>query len=173
MQCVTAIILSNGLHPFRTVLRQILQGHGTAMLVGKLHQGLGNFAFVKSTTFGFGNGAQATRGGFKLKQLANIGRTTPRQEAFRKTWQRLQERCGRQPFLLHHHRHQVTALRNFNGGLHQIGKGQFSKTLTQSSPRTDRTGYRHRVPATLGWVHRFLAVFLVKVLWCPRLRCRT
>ena len=87
MQGVATVILCNGLHPFWLVLRQILQGHGTAMLVGKFHQRFCNFTFVKSTALGFSNGTQATRSRFELKQLPHIGCTTPRQEAFGKAWQ--------------------------------------------------------------------------------------
>ena len=143
------------------------------MLIGKLHQGFCNFTFIKSFAFGFGNGTQASRSSFELKQFADIGSTSPWQKAFCKTRQGLQERCGGKPFLLHDHRQQIATLGNFNGRLHQVGKGQFAKAIAEGHPGTDSARHCDGVPAALGRIDGVCAIFFVKVFWRPRLWRRT
>ena len=143
------------------------------MLRRKAYQRLCNFAFIKSPPLGFSNGTQASGRRFELEQLTYIRRTAPWQKAFGKARQGLQQRRGRIPFLLHHHRHQVAALCNFNGRLHQISKRQFAKFLTHGSPCAHCTWNRDRVPAALGWVDSIVAIFFVEILRGPCLRCRS
>ena len=142
VQGVATVILRNRLYPFRTVLRQVLQSHGTAMLIRKLHQGFCNFTFIKSFAFGLGNGAQATCRRFELKQLSHVGGTAPWQKALCKTRQGLQKRRSGKPFLLNDHGQGIASFGNFNGRLHQVGKGQFAKAIAEGHPSTDSA--RHR-----------------------------
>ena len=74
------------------------------------------------------------------------------------------------PFFLHHHAQQVATLGDLDGRLHQIGKGQFAKTLTHRHPTGHRAWHRHRIDATLGWLHRVRAVFVLEIFGRPRLR---
>ena len=141
-----------------------------AVLLHERGHGPGNLALIEGLAARGANGAQGARCSGKAKQLAHLRRAAPGQEAFPEPRLRLQlgRACG--PFLLDHGRHQVAALCDLGGRLHQRVKGQLAEALVQGHPGAD--GARHGDGVHAPARRLVLAtIALVEVLGRPALRC--
>ena len=167
VQGVARKVLPQGRDPLGLVTGQVLGLQGAAQRLRKAHQGLGDLALIQVAAPAVGNAAQGARCGRKAEQLAHLGRTAPGQERGGKARQCAQLGRGRGPLLLHHHRHQVAALGDLDGRLHQVGKGQAAKALGQGAPGRHRPRHGDRVDAPLGWVGAVGAVFALEVFGGP------
>jgi len=167
VQGVAPVVLRHGLDPFGLEVGQVFGGDAAAVVLGKLFNGMGDFAAIEGLPLGGSNGPQTPRGVLELEQLAHLRRTAPGQKAVRKAGLRLQLGRGRGPLLLHHHRNQITALGHLDGGLQQICKGQFAKAVTQRHPTCHGTRHGDRVKTTLRGCFSLGTVLAVKVIGRP------
>ena len=169
VQGVAPVGLANGLHPLGGVGGQVGLGECTALLRGKAGQGLGNFAPVKRFTLGSCNRFQGKRCSLKRPQLPHQRRPALGQKRLGKAGLTAQLVDHRRPLALHHGGHGVAALGHFNGGLHQVAKGQLAKALAQGHPAADRAGHGHAVDAAFGRGGGGVAVFAREVARRPGL----
>ena len=170
MQRVASVVFSQRRDPFGAVSSEVGGRHGTAVVTRMRCCGSGNFALIKRRAFGFSNQTQRLRSRRKLKQLAHIRRAAVRHECLRKAGQLTQDGRGRRPLLLHHHRHAVAALGDFDGTLQQVGKRQFAEAFAQGHPTGHSTGHGGAVPTAQGQVGGVSAVLALEVVGRPRRR---